>query len=248
MTRLTWGERSPMWDQGIDNGVLYLDDTAVPWNGLVSVSEKASGVVNVDHYFEGNRIHITQETGDFEATISAYTYPDAFAEYNGYSEREMYKRFGFSYRTQHGLDDHKLHIVYNVLVRDDTRSWRTHTDRPDPSLFNWDIYGEPVAVPGASKSARLSMEIPRDPDVFRVLEDILYGTETTEPRLPDPTELVELYEASTLLRVTYHPDGTYTISGPDDMVQLLSDGRFQITAPSAFLLSELEGIFVVHSY
>lgn len=245
MTRLLWGEQPPLYDLGADHGVLYLDDTAVPWNGLVSVEEKESGSVNVDHYFEGNRIHISQETGEFAGRVSAYTYPDAFAEYNGFGDREEYKRFGFSYRTQHGLDSYKIHLVYNVLVRSDARSWMTDMASVQPSTFIWDIYGESVPVPGSSPSARLSLEAPSEPDLLVILEDILYGTDTTEPRLPSPTELVEIYEARTTLRVVYNADGTYTVSGPDDMVAVLPDGSFQITAPSAFLLSE--DIFVIRS-
>lgn len=245
MTRLNWAEGPPMYDLGLDHGVLYLDGTAVPWNGLVSVDEKESVPVNVDHYFEGNRLHVSQETGDFEARVSAYTYPDVFAEYNGYSDRNEYQRFGFSYRTQHN-EGHKLHLVYNVLVRDDSRAWSTLSNRIDPSLFSWDIYASAVPVPGASPASHLIMEIPRDSSVFSDLEDILYGTETSEPRLPDPEELVELYETATLLRIVYNGDGSYTATGPDDMVRLLDDGRFELNAPSVFFLDQ--DIFVVNSY
>lgn len=245
MARLKWGEGPRMYDLGLDQGVLYLDDTAVPWNGLVAVDEKDDGEVDVDHYFEGNRLHVSQYTGDFGARISAYTYPDIFAEYNGYGPHNEYKRFGFSYRTQHG-DGHKLHLVYNVLVRDDARSWESLSNQVAPSLFNWDIYASAVEIPGASPASHLVMEVPRDDSVFENLEDILYGTDTTEPRLPDPAELVELYESATLLRIIYNGDGTYTATGPDDMVRLLDDGRFELSAPSVFLLEQ--DIFVVNSY
>lgn len=246
MPRLIWGDKLPIYDQGVDQGVLYLDGTGVPWNGLVGVDEKATGAVDTDHYFDGNRIHITQEKEDFEATVSAYTYPDAFAEYNGYSEREIYKRFGFSYRTQYGDEGSKIHLVYNVLVRDDARSWTTDASSPNPSLFSWDISGAAVPVPGASPAARLIMEAPRDPSMLAALEDILYGTDATEPRMPYPDELVELYEAATLLRITYHGDGTYTATGPDNMVRILEDGAFEINSPSAFVFDQ--EIFVVNSY
>lgn len=245
MTRLTWGAGPSRYEQGLDQGVLYLDEGAVPWNGLVSVEETVSGEVNVDHYFEGNRVHISHVTGDFGGKISAFTYPDVFAEYNGYSERNEYKRFGFAYRT-HDEVSHKLHLVYNVLVRDDIRAWNSLKERPDPSLFNWSIYGESVPIPGASPAARLTLESPRDPSVLTTIEDILYGTETTEPRMPTPSEIIELYEAATLLRITYNGDGTYTASGSDEMVEVLPDGRFKINAPSVFLIDE--GIFTVSSY
>lgn len=246
MTRLKWGEGPRMFDLGVNQGVLYLDGTAVPWNGLVSVEEAASGAVDTDHYFEGNRIHISHELGDFEARLSAYTYPDVFAEYNGWSDREYYRRFGFSYRTEREDEGTKLHIVYNVLVRDDQRSWQTFGTRPDPSLFTWDISGAAVPVPGARPAARLTLEAPRDPSVLAELEDILYGTDTTEPRLPDPAEIIELYEAATLLRITYNGDGTYTATGPDDMVVVHADGSFTLNAPTAFV--DKEGIFTVNSY
>lgn len=246
MTRLVWGEGPRMFDRGVDQGVLYLDGTAVPWNGLVSVDEAASGQVDTEHYFDGNRIHISTESGAFEARISAYTYPDVFAEYNGWSEHDDYRRFGFSYRTQREDESTKIHLVYNVLVRDDDRSWKTVGSTPDPSLFSWDISASEIPMPGASPAARLTMEAPRDPSVLSEIEDILYGTDTTEPRMPDPAEIVELYEAATILRITYNGDGTYTATGPDNMVRILDDGAFEIDAPSAFFIRQ--DAFIVDSY
>lgn len=245
MARLEWGLGPRPYDLGLDRGVLYLDDTAVPWNGLVAVDERNSGTVNADYYFEGQRLSVTQDTSDFEGVISAFTYPDIFAEYNGYGPKDEFKRFGFSYRTQHGAD-YRLHLVYNVLVRDDARQWGTISNQIDPSLFTWDIYAAAIPIPGAAPASHLAMEIPYNTTVFDELEDILYGTDTTDPRLPDPAELVELYESATLLRITYNGDGTYTAEGPDEMVQPLSDGRFQLTAPSLYFLDQ--DIFVVNSY
>lgn len=245
MSRLVWGEGLKQFDLGLDHGVLYFDDVAVPWNGLVSVDEKDTATVSADYYFEGNRLLASQDTGDFEARISAYTYPDLFSEYNGYGPRDEYKRFGFSYRTQNG-DDHRLHIVYNVLVRDDVRAWKSLSDVIDPSLFGWDIHASAIPMPGASPASRLTMEVPWQSTVFDAVEDILYGSDTTEARLPDPAELVELYESSTRLRIIYNGDGTYTATGPDDMVHLLDDGRFELNAPSIFLIDQ--GKFVANSY
>lgn len=244
--RLEWGQGLRMFDRGVDRGVLYLDGTAVPWNGLVSVDESAVGELDVEHYFEGNRVHISHEMGEFEGRISAYTYPDVFAEYNGFGEHEQYRRFGFSYRTQREDEATKLHLVYNVLVRDSNRAWSTLSNEVDPSLFNWDIYAASEMVPGASPTGHLSMEAPRDESILAGIEDVLYGTETTEPRLPLPAEIVELYEAATLLRITQNGDGTFTAEGPDDMVQVFADGSFRITAPTAFLVNQ--DIFTVDSY
>lgn len=251
MTRLKWGESPRLFDRGVDQGVLYLDDGAVPWNGLVSVDEKELGEVDTDHYFEGNRVRVSVEKCTFEGTISAYTYPDVFAEYNGYSPVDEYRRFGLSYRTQREDESTRLHIVYNVLVRDDVRSWTTLGERSDPSLFSWNVYAAEKEIPGASPASHLTMEGPQDA-IIEALSNILYGTETTEPRLPEPEEILEFYESAALLRVIYNGDGTYTVSGPDDMVKNLDDGTFQmeglfsINAPTAFLRGN--GLFTVTSY
>lgn len=245
MARLTWGDLPPIYDYGLDRGVLYLKNDALAWNGLVTVDERDTGELETEHYYDGRRLHVSQVLGDFEARVSAYTYPDAFAEYNGYSPEELYQRFGFSYRTQKG-EDYELHLVYNVLVRDDSRVWVTETNQAVPSTFSWDIYGSTVPVPGASPSAHLTMASSPDPTVLAKLEDILYGTATTDPRLPSPDEIVELYEDGTLLRISNHRDGTWTASGPDDMVRILPDGRFEIDAPSAVYIRP--DLFVVDSY
>ena len=244
VAQLEWGALPPMLEQGVDRGVLYLDEGAVPWNGLVSVEEKESGWIESNHYFEGNRVHISQDVGEYGARISAFTYPDVFAEYNGYSKPEA-RKFGFSYRTQHG-DSHRIHLVYNTWVRTDARSWQTAGSTADPSLFTWDLYTSPVQVPLGAPTARIIVEAPRDPTVLERVEAILYGSAEQDPRMPDPFELVDLYEAATRLQITRHPDGRYTASGPDDMVRLLPDGRFEINSPTAIVLDA--GIFTVTSY
>lgn len=246
MPRLKWGEGPPMYDQGVDRGVLYLDEGAAPWNGLVSVDESDTSMLDTETYFDGVRRRVTETTGDFEGRISAYTYPDVFGEYNGYSERNLYQRFGFSYRTEYG-GGHLLHILYNVLVRDDQRQWKTQNRAVDPSLFNWDIYAAAEPIPGASPAAHLAMQVPDSSDeLFEAIEDILYGTDATEPRLPGPAELIELYESYTQLKITYNGDGTYTASGPDSMVTVLSDGRFVLNSPTVFFVNP--NIFRASSY
>lgn len=245
MSRLVWGEGPPEYDLGVDHGVLYLDGVGVAWNGLVAVEERDTSLVSADYYFDGQLLAISQVVGDFEASISAYTYPDAFAEYNGYSERSTYRRFGFSYRTQHA-DKQRLHIVYSALVNEKDRSWETVSDTADATLFRWDVLTTSIAMPGASPASHLVLDVPRNSDVFADVEDILWGTDTTEPRLPTPAELIALYDAATVFKVVYNGDGTYTASGPDDMVRVLEDGRFELNVPSLFFLDD--NVFTVNSY
>lgn len=236
MSRLVWGEVPPIYNYGVDQGVLYLDSGAVSWDGLVSVAETTESELDANHYFEGRLLHISEIPGDFTAKIGAYTYPDVFAEYNGYTERQTYRRFGFSYRVQLA-HSYQIHLVYDVLVRDDSRVWVTDTQSPQPSVFSWDIYSANVKVDGARPTAHLILEAQEGSNILEQVEDILYGTPASEPRLPMPNELIELYESATLLKIVNNQDGTWTASGPDDVVRLLPDGRFEIDAPSAYFLN-----------
>lgn len=246
MTRLEWGVGKSPFVQGVDHGVLYLDEGAVPWNGLVSVTEVETGSVDVSNYFDGVRLAVVEDIGDFRGTIEAYTYPDVFAEYNGYSEREIYKRFGLSYRTEKGDGGHLLHLVYNALIMPTELAWKTVAAQVDPSLFTWNAKAEPERVLGARPTAHMILDTEDMHDVTSAIQDVLYGTDTTEPRLMTPDELVELYESATTLRITYHADGSYTASGPSDVLEIFDDGSFLIKAPTAQPTSA--GSFQVSSY
>jgi hypothetical protein len=245
MSRLTWGLGSRPHEEGVSNGVLYSGDTAIAWNGLVSVEEKAVGSQDADHYFDGRRLVVTQEIGDFEAAIEAFTYPDEFEEYSGYEKLNIYKRFGLSYRTQSSTGD-KIHVVYNALVRPPDRKWTTVMRTPTPSTFKWDILAASVPIPGARPASHLVIDTEYAPWITEQIEDVLYGTSTVAPRLPTPAELITLFENATRLRISYNPDGSWTAEGPPDMVIINPDGSFTLRSPTLHYLDA--GTFRVRSY
>lgn len=87
MTALTWGTPgSRNHDYGVDHGVLYLlDGTAVPWNGLTSVTESTVRS-SKPFYIDGRKFLEQQTPGDFAALLKAYTYPDEFETVLGTAE------------------------------------------------------------------------------------------------------------------------------------------------------------------
>lgn len=233
MSRLTWGNGPHLYEGGVDRGVLYSDGVGIAWNGLISVEEKDSGTINGDFYLDGVRRSITQETGDFEATINAYIYPEEFDQYDEYTGGDINKRFGMSYRTSN-----ELHIVYNALARPSNKQWKTIEGVPDPSVFVWDLYSSAISIPGARPGSHLAIDPLKYPSVTTQVEDILYGTDTTDPRLPTPSEVIDLFEAMTVLKVKFLGDGRWSITGPDDMLAIGSSGTVTVTSPTAFDLSE----------
>lgn len=216
MAQLEWheiGER--VFEAGIDHGVLYLDDEpGVPWNGLVSVSESPFSGELVSYYLDGINYLLKHNKEEFQATIEAYTYPEEFNPCIGigsignglFATNQSKQSFGLSYRTKVGNDvdgiDHgyKIHLIYNVMAAPTTRDNATLTDTIDPNNFSWKILAKPSNFVGASPTPHFiidSREI--DEDVLSEINDILYGSETTDPRLPSTTELMFIFGYSPLL-------------------------------------------------
>lgn len=244
MTRINWGQAPRPYDAGLDRGVLYSDGLGVPWNGLISVEETDPGELDATHYFEGRLLVVVEDLSDFAATIEAYTYPNEFEDYTGFGLQDPYKRFGLSYRTGNSEGD-KLHLVYNALSKPSNRTWKTLTQSSEPTTFSWDISTSAIPIPGARPASHLVVDTSSFPNVIETIGEWLYGTDTSDPRLPTPAELIDLFETETMLKVVYHGDGTWTATGPDSMIQVLGDGSYHIQSPSAFPLDN--GAFVVSS-
>lgn len=250
MTRISWGDRPALHESGLDQAVLYLNNMAVAWSGLLSVEEKGGGETDATLYFDSNNRRIGQETGVFEASIKAYTYPDEFDRYTGYDDvmtNQDRDWFGLCYRTQEA-DGYRLNLVYNARVLPGQISASTVTSASSVETFSWDIHTTPVEIPGAKNGSHLVVRTydARYPEPVSILEDILYGTETTQPRLPMPSEIIELFESYTIMRITYNWDGTWTATGPDNMVYETEAGTFEIVADTVLLMED--GVFQVSSY
>lgn len=239
MSRLDWASLPNGYEYGVSQAVLYSEGEGIAWNGLTNVDEGASGTQNLDTFMDGRRLVIMQEIGDFEARVQAFTYPDELDD-------PGIRRFGLSYRTSHSAGD-RIHVVYNALFKQPDARWTAVGATLSPSIFAWDLQATAINIPGARPSSRLIIDTgDTSPELVELVEGWLYGTSTTEPRLPDPEEFVDIFEAATTLRITQNGDGTYTATGPDHIVQLHGDGSFSISAPTLHYLDV--GKFVVDSF
>lgn len=214
--RLKWdqtGER--FFETGVDRGVLYIlnegiYDSGFVWNGLVSLNQNRSGVEVTPFYVDGIKYLNLISLEEFEATIKAFTYPDEFAQFDGVEE--MYEGlyinqqrrktgFGLAYRTMVGSDvwgsdrHYKLHLIYNALATPSEITYETLDDSPDASIFSWDIQTTPIEVSGYQHTSYLVVDSTKtNAYTLWVLEDILYGNDTNEPRLPYPDEVLSIIE------------------------------------------------------
>lgn len=208
MTRLTWGalgERT--YELGVDRGVLYPQiGDGVAWNGLVSVTESPTGAEATPYYQNGIRFLNVLSIEEFEATIEALSAPAEFRSADGsaalanglFATQQPRKPFGLSYRTKVNTDTqadvhHKIHLVYNAYASPAERANTTITDVLEPLSLSWLITTIPEAIENQRPSAHLVIDTRvLDDVVIDAIEDVLYGAEGEEPRLPLPEELVSI--------------------------------------------------------
>lgn len=219
-------------DVGLERAVLYSRGVAVPWRGLISIEQRSTAGIVTDHYKDGVRQAITEESGDYEAVISAYMYPPEFERHDAFSD-DAVETFDICWRELKN-SGYTLHLVYNARVKPNDRTWTTLARAESPSTFVWNLTATPTAVPGGRPSAHLAIDSVGYLGLIADVEAILYGSDTTDPRMPTPSEMVDLFEAAAVLRVRVNDNGTWTAEGPADMVKLNADGTFTIDSPTAF--------------
>lgn len=226
MSVLVWdkiGDRT--YETGLDKGVLYLSDgKAVPWNGLTSVVEKFDKDLS-SIYYDGMKITDLVSLGDYSATLKAITYPDEFAELDGYGflRQGMYvgnqlpKTFSLSYRTQVGNDfdgdvaGYKIHILYNLTAIPNDITYDSISAETKPIEFEWDITSIPQDVPGFRPTAHIVFNtIDLESDLLTYIEEKLYGSEHIDPDLMSISDLISYMYTWALMEIVDNGDGTWT--------------------------------------
>lgn len=212
MTRVSWtntGER--VFEAGIDRGVLYVEGApGVPWIGLVSVNQKQSGGEAKPRYRDGIKIGNRTSPEQFEATIEAFTYPLEFERCDGTHRvdnglritQQRRKAFGLSYRSHVGNDiaglsyGYKIHILYNLKAQPSDRGYQTLSDSSEPATFSWSVSSRAAQLLGHRPTSHFiidSRDVPSS--LLETIENILYGTESQEPTLITPGELLFLFDS-----------------------------------------------------
>jgi hypothetical protein len=213
MAKLVWdaiGER--FYETGVKKGVLYVMDKGtygkgVAWNGLTAVTESPSGAEANPLYADDIKYLNLMSNEEFGGTIEAYTYPDEFKACNGEADlaegisigQQARKAFGFCYRTVLGNDTdnneygYKLHLVYGAQAAASERAYASVNESPEAITFSWEFTTTPVEVEGYKPTSIVTIDSTKcDASKLAALEAKLYGSESEEPTLPLPDEIVEM--------------------------------------------------------
>ena len=217
MPRLTWDDLGKrFYETGVKQGVLYPQVSGaypkgVAWNGLTAVTESPSGAEPTPLYADDIKYLELTSNEEFGCTIEAYTYPDEFKACNGEATlaegvtigQQTRVPFGFCYKTVLGNDEkkndygYKLHLVYGATASVSEKAFQTINDSPEAITFSWEVTTTPVAVKGFKPTAILTIDSTTiAAEKLTALEDILYGKDDAEARLPLPDEIAELVKAA----------------------------------------------------
>lgn len=218
MAKLVWDNTAErLYETGVKYGVLYTRDETgaynkgVVWNGLTAVTESPSGAEATALYADDIKYLNLMSAEEFAATVEAYMYPDEFAALDGTAEiaqgvrigQQTRGTFGLCYRTTLGNDvkgndyGYKLHMIYGASASPSEKAYSTINDSPEAITFSWEMTTTPVNVKGHKPTATVVIDSTKvDSAKLAQLEEILYGSETAEPRLPLPDEIVTLMGAA----------------------------------------------------
>ena len=188
--------------------MLYVDDgPGVPWNGLVSVTEAATGGTAREFFIDGIKYLNLPSLEEYLATVEVISAPREFAPCAGRKElfpgtwatNQPRKEFGFSYRTLIGNDlqglsgDYKIHIVYNASAKISDAAHHTIANTPAFVPYSFEVTAVPEPFIDYKPSAHFVIDTRKTPaEIFANIEEILYGTDTEDPRMPTVPELMNI--------------------------------------------------------
>jgi len=215
MGKITWDSIDQRtYEAGVDHGVLYLPYggeymAGVPWDGLTSVETKASAQ-QVSPLYDGEDVKIayTKSNAEVSGTINCYMFPEeldrvlgATSPYKGmYIKHQGEQLFGLCYRSligdvANGLElGYKLHLLYGLYITDVSATRTTLNNSTTPYEFSFPFSSLPVSGDGYVPTSEIEIDSREFSSEFmEELLGVLYGTETTEPRMPLPSELMTMF-------------------------------------------------------
>ena len=219
MAMIEWdktGERN--YHLGVDRVVLFpqaKDGTypkGVAWNGVTGVSAKSEGGDPQDLWADNIKYGSILSAEKFGYEIKAYQSPEEFDACDGCAEaipgvvlgQQKRQPFGFSWRSLVGNDtateeddSYILHLVWNSTAQPSDKDYETVNDSPDAMEMSWDCDTTPVAVTGYKPVAHMEIRSKKvDSTKLKKLEETLYGSASSEAKLPTPDEVLALLKAA----------------------------------------------------
>lgn len=244
MARLEWvSAGDKYYNSGVDRGVLNVEGTTcIPWSGLVGVEDSSEEREPDVTYYNGLKIYNSRKPSDYSGIIEAYYSPEEFDQCDGtldvgnglFTTNNSPKPFNFSWRSGVGPYDYRLHFVFNALSSPSDKKYRTKTNENNPEPLSWNLTTRPYLQEGVPKSSHFFVDTTKT-NLFAIhlIEKALYGTESTTPKFPTPSDLQDFLSNTESVSITDLGDGRWQINAPDSVAKIINsvEQLFEIDWP-----------------
>lgn len=225
---IVWGRPQDRWTEGgIEKGVLYPSvGPGVPWNGMISVASAPLNGGLSAYFIDGQKFMVESQPDTYNAQIEALSYPTQL------DDESANRVYGFSYETHLVNGQRRLrriHLVYNAFFSPSESTYASLGDEVEPTSFGWDVSTTPMAIDGRRATSHLVIYAEETNEhLLRKLEEILYGSATTDPRLPTAADLDFIFNTWVTVKVTDLGDDSFEVEwmgvDPDLAITELPDG------------------------
>ena len=213
--KLTWDDTgSRLIETGVSKAVLYPVDSSgnyaegVAWSGLISVTVSPDVSDSTPIYANSVKIAESNSTIEFNGSIEAFTYPDEFDDCVDYNDIpgmrfgfQACKRFGLVWKSKLNSDienqnhGYKLHILYGCTAQPSEISCSTINNDIELANFLWSFSTLQSFNRGYSESQYIELDSSKTNAIsLSMLEQILYGTDSSIPRLPKTDEIITIMQ------------------------------------------------------
>ena len=210
MGKIVWDLRREC-EMGCSKAVLFQNvggeyTDGVAWDGITSISRNVDGGEVTPLYSGNRRVGNSISPLEYGFTVNCYSYPEEFEKCIGEEtvapgvlvEQQERSVFGLSYQTINGNAydpdaGYTIHLIYGCVVSSFECEHSTINTSIEATEFSFEIETIPDAYEGLNALSHIKIRsYLDDPDKLREFEDILYGTNESEPRMPLPEEVADL--------------------------------------------------------
>ena len=183
----------------------------VAWSGLTAVNESPSGGETTKNYAD-NMVYAELESDEeYGLSIECFYYPDEFEECQGSKEiakgviagQQNHRKFGLSWRNKIGNDlkgtdaGYKIHLAYGCKAGVAEKNHATVNESTETETMSYEISTTKVNIPGFKPIAHIAINSMKvDKTKLKKLEDVIYGTETEDPKMPTIQEVIGIFGAN----------------------------------------------------
>lgn len=207
MARLVWGVPDDRpYESGVHQVTLYHPNfPGVPWVGVTSIDDTGSKAEHETVVIDGERKVSCTIGRPEEFRVSCYSYPIELSDALGdkelsqgvflSSQKQTY--VSMSYKTTFGESSDKLHLIYNLYPHRETFLNNTTSRTVSPTTFPiYFVSLPPTAAALYRPSSHIWFDLDKvNPEGLDELEEILYGTDETDPEMPPQSVVFDLLSA-----------------------------------------------------